>query len=185
MPDDQIDKAVRLADAVHGIVFLDVQVGLSDLPTEIPLLEHYLAMPQVHLAIDPEFAMHHGSKPGSVVGTMDAQEINNTMQYLAQLVQKHNLPPKLLVIHRFTRDMVTNYKKINPLPEVQVIMDMDGWGSPAKKTNTYNTIVAKEPVQFTGFKLFYKNDLRAPSPRLLTPAEVLGLQPQPSYIQYQ
>jgi len=29
--------------------------------------------------------------------------------------------------------MVTNYKQIAPLPEVQVVLDMDGWGSQAKK----------------------------------------------------
>ena len=29
--------------------------------------------------------------------------------------------------------MVTNYKEIKPLPEVQIVMDMDGWGEKAKK----------------------------------------------------
>jgi hypothetical protein len=64
-------------------------------------------------------------------------------------------------------------------------MDMDGWGFPAKKVNTYRQVVYKEPVQFTGFKLFYKNDTLPPSTHLMTPEEVLKLKPQPSYIQYQ
>jgi hypothetical protein len=81
--------------------------------------------------------------------------------------------------------MVTGYKNITPLPEVQIVMDMDGWGFGAKKINTYNQVIAPEPVQFTGFKLFYKNDLKPPSTRMLTPAEVLELTPSPSFIQYQ
>jgi len=35
-------------------------------------------------------------------------------------------------------------------------------------------------VQFTGFKLFYKNDKP-----MMAPAEVLSLSPVPVYIQYQ
>ncbi|MBI4088342.1 hypothetical protein HY418_03110 [Candidatus Kaiserbacteria bacterium] len=186
MSDSQIDHALELARRVDGIVFLDIQVGLSDLPSEVPLLEKYLKMPQVHLAVDPEFAMQpSGMKPGTVVGTYDAKDINYAANYLAGLVKKYNLPPKVLIIHRYTQDMVTHYKQITPLPEVQIVMDMDGWGSPAKKIGTYTFFIQSEPVQFTGFKLFYKNDIKPPSTRMLTPAEILNLKPQPLYIQYQ
>ena len=186
MPASQIEKAISLADQVHGLVFLDIQVGLSNLQTEIPLLEQYLKLPEVELSIDPEFAMEtSGRAPGTVIGTLDATDINFTATYLAGIVRENNLPPKILVVHRFTEDMVTNYKRIVPLPEVEIVMDMDGWGEPAKKLDTYKDYIAGEPVQFTGFKLFYKADLRPPSTRMLTPAELLKLSPQPSYIQYQ
>jgi len=185
MPDSQIDLAVKLAEQVNGLVFLDIQVGLSTLQKEIPLLEKYLKMPQVHLAIDPEFSMKTGAKPSTVIGTFGAADINYAAEYLAKLVKENNLPPKILVVHRFTGPMVTNHKKITPLPEVQIVMDMDGWGSPAKKKGTYEAFIYNQPVQFTGFKLFYRNDLRPPSTRMLTPAELLKLKPQPMYIQYQ
>ncbi len=185
MPDDQIDKAIRLADEVNGIVILDVQVGLSNLQTELPVYEEYLAKPNVHLAIDPEFSMKSGAKPGYEIGTFSSSDVNFAAQYLAGLVQKNNLPPKILVIHRFTQGMVTGYKNIKPLPEVQIVMDMDGWGFGAKKINTYKTVITPEPVQFAGFKLFYKNDIKPPSTRLLTPQEVLSLTPAPVFIQYQ
>ncbi len=186
MPDDQIDKALELAQKVNGIVFIDLQVGLSTVAAELPVYEKYLKMPNVHLGLDPEFAMQpSGKKPGSVIGTMSSADINYAAKYLAKLVTENNLPPKILIVHRFTGPMVTGARSITPLPEVQIVMDMDGWGFGAKKINTYNTVVAAEPVQFTGFKLFYKNDLRAPSTRLLTPAEVLSLSPKPIYIQYQ
>lgn len=185
MPDDQIGHALDLANQIRGLVFLDVQVGLSTLQTELPMLEKYLKMPQVHLAIDPEFSMKYGNRPGTVIGTFDAADINYAAEYLAGIVRDNHLPPKMLVIHRFTQAMVTNYKKIQPLPEVQIVIDMDGFGSKELKTGTYTRVIYPEPVQFTGIKLFYKNDIRPPSTGLFTPKEVLQLTPAPIYIQYQ
>ena len=185
MPDDQIDKALGMANQMHGILLLDVQVGLSTVQHELPQLEKYLAMPNVELAIDPEFSMKYGNPPGTVIGTFDASDINYAAQYLAGLVRANHLPPKVLVVHRFTPEMVTNYKKIQPLPEVQIVMDMDGWGSQAKKKGTYQRVITAEPVQFTGIKLFYKADLKAPSTGMLTTGEVLSLMPAPIYVQYQ
>lgn len=185
MPDSQIDLALELADKVDGIVILDIQIGFSSLEKELPLLEHYLALPNVHLGLDPEFHMIGSESPGHVIGSYDAKDINYAAEYLAKLVRDNNLPPKVLIVHRFTHDMVTNYQNIRPLPEVQIVMDMDGWGFAAKKINTYNSVIYPEPVQFTGFKLFYKNDLKPPSTRMLTPAEIIELTPSPSFIQYQ
>jgi hypothetical protein len=185
MPFKQIDTVLGLAARINAIVFLDVQVGKSNVETEIPLLEKYLKMPQVHLGIDPEFSMKTGKKPGTVIGTMDATDVNFVTNYLAKLVKENNLPPKILVVHRFTHAMVTNYKKITTRPEVQIVMDMDGWGAQSRKLTTYREFIYKEPVQFTGFKLFYKNDFREKGSRILTPQEVLKLKPQPVYIQYQ
>ena len=105
--------------------------------------------------------------------------------YLAKLVRENNLPPKILVVHRFTKNGVTNYQKIKLRPEVQIVMDMDGWGHHARKINTYRNFIYPEPVQYTGFKLFYKNDLREANSHIMSPEEVLKLAPQPLYIQYQ
>jgi len=185
MPDSQIDKALALASSVNGLVFLDFQVGWSNVETEVPLYASYLKLPNVELSLDPEFDMEPGAKPDTEIGTMDAKDINFAANFLANIVNQNNLPPKILVVHRFTEDMVTNYKEITPLPQVEVVMDMDGWGSQAKKINTYQRVEGAEPVQFTGFKLFYKNDLLSPSTGMLTPQQVLQLSPQPSYIQYQ
>lgn len=185
MPDSQIDKALSLASSVNGLVFLDFQVGWSNVPAEVLIYEKYLKMPNVELSLDPEFDMEPGVVPDKEIGTMSASDINWAANYLANLVNENHLPPKILVVHRFTEDMVTNYKQIAPLPQVEIVMDMDGWGSQAKKINTYQRIEAAEPVQFTGFKLFYKNDLLPPSTGMLTPQQVLQLSPQPNYIQYQ
>jgi hypothetical protein len=187
MPFKQIDSVLVLAKKAHAIVFLDVQVALSNIQTELPLLEKYLAMPQVHFGMDPEFSMKDGvTRPGKKIGTYDAADINYVSGYLAGIVKKNNLPPKILVVHRFTRKMVSNYKNIKLRKEVQIVMDMDGWGEPDLKTGTYRYFINQEPVQFTGFKLFYKNDIKKKPFHMLTPEEVLSrYKPYPIYIQYQ
>lgn len=185
MPFKQIDSVLTLAKMANAIVFLDVQVSLSNIQTELPLLEKYLVMPHVHFGMDPEFSMKDGSKPGKKIGTYDAADVNFVSNYLAGLVKKYNLPPKVLIVHRFTQKMLTNTKNIKLRPEVQVVIDMDGWGEPDLKLGTYRNFIFPQPVQFTGFKLFYKNDLKKAPHHMLTPAEVLKYKPAPMYIQYQ
>lgn len=185
MPDTEIDKVLKIAAKIDALVFLDMQVGFSNLQIELPLLEKYFKMPQVHLGIDPEFSMKTGIKPGKIVGTFDAEDINFAANYLAKVVRENKLTPKMLVVHRYTQKMVTNYKKIEPLPEVQIVMNMDGWGQMAKKISTYQQFIYKEPVLFTGFKLFYKNDVLQPGSVIMTPEQILKLNPQPIYVQYQ
>ncbi|MGK2862525.1 MAG: hypothetical protein ACSLE0_11355 [Chitinophagaceae bacterium] len=184
MPFHQIDSVLSMAKEINAIVFIDVQVGHSTLQQELPALEKYLKMPNVHLGIDPEFSMKRGHAPGKIVGTFDAADINYASEYLAKLVKENNLTPKVFVIHRFTQNGVTNYKQIKLRSEVQIVMDMDGWGHPASKINTYRQFIYKEPVEYTGFKVFYKNDTKNKG-RLLSPKEILALKPQPVYIQYQ
>ena len=184
MPFHQIDSVLKMAEQINAIVFLDIQVGLSTLQDEIPQLEKYWKLPNVHLGIDPEFSMKGGQKPGAVIGSFDDADINYATGYLQQIVKANNLPPKILVVHRFTQAMVKNYKQIKIIPEVQFVMHMDGWGFPAKKINTYRQFIYREPVEYAGFKVFYKNDTKG-NGRLLTPQELVKLKPQPVYIQYQ
>ena len=188
MPLGQIDTVIKWANEINALVFIDVQVGLSDVQAEIPLFEKYLSMPNVHLGIDPEFAMKAkgGKRPGSVIGSLDAADINFVGDYLTGLVKKNNLPPKIFMIHRFTQGMVTNASKIKLHPELQIVMDMDGWGGPAKKKDTYYSWISPQPVQFTGFKLFYVNDTeKSGQKEMMSQQEVLKLRPAPVYIQYQ
>jgi hypothetical protein len=188
MPYGQIDTVLKWAKEIDALVFIDIQVGLSDVQTELPHYEKYLSLPNVHFGIDPEFAMKAkgNAKPGSVIGSLDAQDINWISDYLAGLVRKHNLPPKMFMVHRFTKGMVTNSQQIKLHPELQIIMDMDGWGPTDLKKGTYRSWIQAEPVQFTGFKLFYVNDTEYSNQKsLMTREEILNLRPKPIYIQYQ
>jgi hypothetical protein len=185
MRDSMVNEVYSWIKARHGLFFIDVQVGKSSVAAELPRLRPFLENPDVHLAIDPEFAMAtSGRVPGTVIGTLDASDVNWAVNFLDEIARSKNLPPKILIVHRFTRKMVTNAPKIRFTPHVQVVMDMDGWGPPWLKFDSYHDYVKAEPVQFTGFKLFYHNDTKKGDP-MLTPAEVLRLTPKPLYIQYQ
>ena len=178
--DQTIEQVLGWAEARGWIVFLDVQIGHSTVADELPHLVKYLERPYVHLAMDPEFAMKRGGVPGRRIGTLDAADVNYAVGILADIVARKKLPPKLLVVHRFTRRMLTNHDRIRLDPRVQVVVDMDGFGAPYLKEDAYKFFIVPEPVQYTGFKLFFKNDKP-----MMTPEQVLELYPQPLYIQYQ
>ncbi len=185
MPFHQIDTIINWAKEIDALVFVDVQVGHSLIKDEVMALENYLKLPQVHFGIDPEFSMKLGDVPGKRIGTFNADDINTVIDYLADVVTKNNLPPKILVIHRFTQGMVTGYDKIKKVPQVQVVIDMDGWGDKILKKSTWLRYIYQEPIQFAGFKIFYKNDTKQGADQLYTPAELSKFIPKPIYIQYQ
>lgn len=177
-----IERVAGWAAKRNALVFLDVQVGLSTLRDELPRLAPFLSRPHFHLGIDPEFSMKDGTPPGRKIGTYDAADVNYAAGFLADLVGRLGLPPKVLVVHRFTQQGVTRSRNIVLDPRVQIVMDMDGFGPPHLKKNTFRKWIKAEPVQFVGWKQFYKprNDF----PRT-TIAEILKLHPRPLYIQYQ
>lgn len=185
MPDKVVNQVYGWAKEAGAVMFIDIQTGHDDIRAVLPRFEWILKNPDVHLGIDPEFNLiKSGKKPGKKIGTYDAADINYVSGYLQELVQKNNIPPKVFTVHRFTRNGVTNSKNIVLRPEVQIVMHMDGWGAPWLKRDSYKDYVVAEPVQYTGFKIFYHNDSKKGDP-LLTPQDVLKLNPKPLYIQYQ
>jgi hypothetical protein len=184
MTDSLINMVAGWAAKKNALLFLDVQVGQSTVQEELPRLIPFLKRPGVHLGIDPEFSMKFGDKPGTRIGTMNSGDINFAVKLLADLVEQNHLPPKILIVHRFTRGMLTGSKEIKRDPRVQIVVNMDGWGPPWLKFDSYRAYVEAEPVEFTGFKLFYHNDTKKGDP-LLTPPELLQLRPRLSYVQYQ
>ena len=184
-PDALVNEVYGWAKEVNGILFVDIQTGHSDIRTILPRFEWILKNPDVHLGMDAEFNLIKSGKiPCTKIGTYDAADVNYAAGFLQELVKKYNLPPKVLIVHRFTRNMITNAKKIKPSPEVQIVMNMDGWGAPWLKRDSYKDYIVKEPVEYTGFKLFYHNDTKKGDP-LMTPQDLLKLNPKPLYIQYQ
>ncbi|HET7274727.1 MAG TPA: hypothetical protein VFI91_06080 [Longimicrobiaceae bacterium] len=184
MSDETIEEVASWAETRDALVFLDLQVGLSTVQEEIPRIAEFLKRPNFHLGLDPEFSMKRGNKPGTHIGTLDASDINFAIDFLGDIVDEYDLPPKVLVIHRFTQAMITNAEDIRLDPRVQVVIDMDGWGAAWLKERSYQDFIVEDPVQFTGIKLFYKNDTRSGN-SLMTPEQILDLMPAPVYIQYQ
>ena len=180
MADTLIKRVAGWAKEKGWLLILDIQVGHSDVQREVRWIMKYLLEPNVHLALDPEFDMPGKQRPGTIIGRTSAEDINWTIDTLARVVEEHNLPPKMLIVHRFTRSMVQNSDRIEPDPRVQVVIDMDGFGAPRLKRDSYEHYIRRFPVQFAGFKLFYKNDKP-----LMTPEDVLSLDPIPFFIMYQ
>ncbi len=181
MPDSVIQRVASWADRRGDLLILDVQPGKSPIIDEVQSLIPFLRRERVHLALDPEFAMRRtGGAPGTRIGSLDATDINEVIDTLTALVRREALPPKVLVVHRFTQAMVRHASRIHPTPEVQVVMTMDGFGTQHRKRDSYQHYIAAEPVQFAGIKLFYRNDHP-----LFTPSDVVALDPEPLFVTYQ
>jgi hypothetical protein len=135
MPVERIEEWVEVARANGMLIFLDIQVGWTDLMEGVERLEPLLRESFVHLAIDPEFATKsRGVAPGRVIGTLTAGEVNAAQYFLAAIVREHRLPPKILVIHQFTQGMLKDPEDFEDVPEVDLTIDMDGYGPPWRTT---------------------------------------------------
>jgi hypothetical protein len=168
------------ARAEGFLLILDVQPGRSSVEEELEYLRPLLREPDVHLALDPEFDMGEGQVPGRERGHMHAAEVNGALDLLERVVEADGLPPKVLIVHQFTLDMLPDKEAIRDSPSVDVVLDMDGFGSPPLKRATYAAIMAQRRLEFAGFKLFYEQDRN-----LLSPVQVMDLDPVPAVVIYQ
>lgn len=168
--------------AANGLLLiLDVQFGRRNVQQELEAMAPYLAYPHVHLALDPEFAVGPDEVPGTVIGSIDAADIAYAQRELARISAENGLPPKLLIVHQFTDSSITNREAIQPVPGVQFVLEVDGFGTPEEKRGTYAWLTRGETFDFHGFKLWYNGQ----DDPLMTPQEVLDLLPQPDLIIYQ
>jgi hypothetical protein len=162
------------------LVVLDLQVGRGTVAAEIEKVRGLLARPNVHLAIDPEFAVAEGQIPGEYIGSVSAESIADAQKVLAEISAANGIPPKMLIVHQFREDMIQGKDQLAPVPGVQLVIDADGYGGPELKTAVFNFLVRDEPVEFGGVKLFYRQDVP-----MMTAQEILALVPAPDVIIYQ
>ncbi|MFT4038373.1 MAG: hypothetical protein QM692_09355 [Thermomicrobiales bacterium] len=177
---DTLTEYIDYAEKNDMIVILDVQIGRGSVAAEIEKVRDLLERPNVHLALDPEFAIAEGETPGDHIGSLQADSIIYAQQVLAEISAEYGLPPKMLIVHQFREDMIGGKTELGPMPGVQLVIDADGFGDPDLKTFVYNYLVRDEPVEYAGIKLFYGQD----SP-LMTPRDILDLVPAPDFIVYQ
>jgi hypothetical protein len=180
MPPEMLDTWSKLADDNGLLLILDVQVGRSSVQEEVEVLRPWLTQSHVHLALDPEFDMSPTTLPGRQLGTMDADDINWAIGYLAEIAATYRLENRVLIVHQFDESMIRNKDTIIPNLRVDLAVCMDGYGSPALKISQYNRYVAEQPIEYASIKLFYKHDRP-----LMTPREVLALDPVPDVVIYQ
>lgn len=160
-------------------LILDIQPGRSTVASEMQALAPFLAEPDVDLALDPEFANSDCEIPGQHIGQLAASDVNGALDRLEATIQQHGLPPKILIVHQFRLDMLPDKTRIRHSALVDVVLDMDGFGSQSLKRASYRAVM-RQPLAFAGIKLFYKQDTQ-----LFAPEQVMALQPVPSVIVYQ
>ncbi len=175
-----IQEYVDFTAANDLLLILDMQYGRNSTEQEIDAVEEYLLYPHVHLALDPEFHVADGEVPGEDLGQIDASDVNYALGRLAQLSADNGIPPKILIVHQFNVYSIQNKDQIQEIDGVQFVLEVDGWGDPGMKQDTYNVIAGEVPFDFYGFKLWYQQDVP-----LMTPEEVLALVPPPDIVIYQ
>ena len=175
-----IEEYAQLAEKNNALLMLDVQLGRDSVMSEVKALTPFLKRPYVHLAIDTEYHVGPGQVPGVNLGHVDGSEIEPAIQYLDNLVKQNNLPAKVLLVHQFQSGIVTNKQLIRPTRNVQLVLNADGFGKAVDKYAKYRILVRDEPLQYGGFKLFYTQDQP-----LLSPEQVVRLDPAPAVIEYQ
>ena len=134
---ETLDRYLAMTEERGMLLFLDLQIGRSSVAVEIDKVLPYLSRPNVHLALDPEFAVDSRYVPGDVIGSLTADDIDIAQTMLQELVLAKRLPPKLLMVHQFLDDMVVDGDTIDYFPGVELIIDMDGFGPAAVKRATY------------------------------------------------
>ncbi len=167
----------------HGVyVILDLQSGRTDFLTQAKQLEPLLVEPNVGLALDPEWRLTSTQVPLKQIGSVSANEVNQTASWLATLTRRHHLPQKVFLLHQFRNDMLPDRQNINTaFPELAVAIQMDGQGSQPQKQDTWRAILRQPPQRtYYGWKNFYEKD----SP-MLNPKQTMSISPQPWYISFQ
>lgn len=175
-----IGRYLRAARRNDMLLILDIQPGYAPFLQEAKALERWLKEPDVSLALDPEWSMDPGELPGQTIGETDAATINEVSRWLSGLVRRYDLPQKLLVVHRFTGDMIEAEDQLERHPGVALVVNVDGFGDRPNKISKYNEFTRGKRDRRHGFKLFYEEDVN-----LMRPRDVLALRPQPDLVVYE
>lgn len=194
LSDEKLLEYINAAQDNGFAVIIDLQLGgLTPVEAVKPVLQ-YLKYDNVHLAIDPEFEVKGlDVRPGKVVGHISGEEINQVQSAMSDYLKENGIKEnKILIVHMFRKSMVIEGEDaVKQYDKIDLIMNLDGHGSPKLKVNIYNNLYTADISSRIagGFKLFFNED----KPSLLTPKQVLGMDPvdnikinePPKYINYQ
>jgi hypothetical protein len=170
---------LEAARKIKALLILDIQPGHADFLKLTKRYGRFLREPDVGLALDPEW-LTPNAVPGTVIGSMDATQVNQISRYLSRIVTKYKLPEKLLIVHQFTESMIRNKQKLRHYPGVSLVLNVDGFGDQPNKISKYVDFTKPRTGFRSGYKLFYKEDTN-----LMTPAQVLALRPRPDLVIYE
>jgi hypothetical protein len=163
-------------------VTLDLQPGRASLLAQAKIYQSLLELPNVGLALDPEWKLQPGQLPLHQIGSVSIAEVNSVASWLAALTARYNLPQKLLELHEFRLSMLQDIRQLDTgYDNLSIVINMDGQGAPNTKRTTWRSVVAGAPPGvFFGWKDFYAKDTPMLGPRM-----TIGHVPTPVLISYQ
>jgi hypothetical protein len=183
--DEEIETYYTAARKHKALLLLNIQPGQSEFLPEAKAYEKWLKQPDIGVALDPEWAMDPGQRPGGLYGHTTGAELNEVAKYLAGLVEKYDLPEKVMVYHQVAASVVRKEWGLKQHDGVVLIKSVDGLGPPGPKKTTYRVVNRTTPkFVHAGFKLFFTED-REGGGRLMSPKEVLALKPRPEYVMHE
>ncbi len=173
---------VRQANAAGLYVILDLQAGRASLLAQAKAYQPLLRMPDVGLALDPEWKLEPGQLPLQQIGSVSIGQVNSVVRWLAALTARYRLPQKLLVLHQFRLSMISNEQRLDTShSDLAIVIHMDGQGTPQDKDQTWDAITAAAPAGvFFGWKNFFVKD-----DPMMSPQQTMARTPQPVMISYQ
>jgi hypothetical protein len=137
---------VEAATAAGMYVILDLQPGRDDFLAQARVYQSRLRLPNVGLALDPEWKLRPGQLPLQQIGSVSITEVNRVVSWLAQLTAQYRLPQKLLVLHEFKLGEIGDEQGLDTHHDnLAIVMDMDGQGTPAMKQQTWDAVTSATP----------------------------------------
>jgi hypothetical protein len=177
---EAVERYLAAARRNRMLLVLDFQPGRSDFLSQVKRFERFLREPEVGVALDPEWKMRPGQRPGQVIGSASAASVNEVGAYLAGIVQEERLPEKLFVLHQFRSSMLPDREGILARPGLATVFHADGNGPVTVKKDVFTALDFPGPPFRVGFKVFLRAD-----PVVMTPQQVMALTPQPDLVTYQ
>ncbi len=173
---------VRAATRAGLYVTLDLQPGRASLLAQAKKYRSLLKLPDVGLALDPEWKLQPGERPLQQIGSVSIAEVNSVAAWLARLTAEYRLPQKLLELHEFRLSMIQNIGQLDVRHDnLAIVINMDGQGAPSTKQQTWLAVIANAPRGvFFGWKDFFTKDTP-----MLGPKRTIDRTPRPVLISYQ
>lgn len=173
LEDSTVEAYIEQAEEEGFAVILDIQIGALTPAESLAYGLPWLDYTNVHLALDPEFAMAHAGQawPGDPIGYVTATQINEAQALMQAYLEENEIAEqRVLLVHQFLDSMIENKTDLDwDFPNIVLTLSADGWGGPWGKISKYNSFMDAQ-TRFTAFKLFYRWD-----EPLMTPREALGV----------
>ncbi|MEA1903060.1 MAG: hypothetical protein U9N56_05995 [Actinomycetota bacterium] len=182
-PSETFDDLIETAENHDAYVVLDLQPGRSDFLTQAQKYEDLLKLPNVGLALDPEWRLGPNQVHLVQVGHVNSAEINEVIAWLGDLVRDNGLPQKMLLLHMFRPFMIQDREILVDRPELQIVIQMDGDGTEPQKDATWDNLQQgfEDAFWSWGWKNFFDEDEPGPP----TPESTMSKDPTPVYVSYQ